>query len=140
MGADAEAPAPVRTTRKGAAERTRLPGSAYALRGTMVFQGAVFGASQAGITALTEELGAPAQAGLVYAAMGVMSAAVGLSMAAVPARIGLTPLRAARRRPGRLRRLRGGGGGGRGLRGALLVRAGHGPARALRPAGAERSG
>ncbi|MCT4352311.1 MFS transporter [Streptomyces sp. Je 1-79] len=76
-------------TRTGAAERGRLPGSAYALRFTMVLQGAMFGASQAGITALTEKLGAPAQAGLVYAAMGVMSAAVGLSMAAVPARIGL---------------------------------------------------
>ncbi|MFI1715739.1 MFS transporter [Streptomyces sp. NPDC053513] len=88
--ARATAPAaPVVSTRTGAAERTRLPGSAYALRGTMVLQGAMFGASQAGITALTEELGAPAQAGLVYAAMGVMSAAVGLSMAAVPARIGL---------------------------------------------------
>ncbi|WP_405862532.1 MFS transporter [Streptomyces sp. NBC_00090] len=77
-------------TRPGAAERGRLPRSVYALRGTMVLQGAMFGASQAGITALTEELGAPAQAGLVYAAMGVMSAAVGLSLAAVPARIGLT--------------------------------------------------
>ncbi len=76
-------------TRRGAAERTRLPGAAYALRGTMVLQGAMFGASQAGITALTEELGEPAQAGLVYAVMGVMSAVVGLSMAAVPARIGL---------------------------------------------------
>ncbi|MEU1230378.1 MFS transporter [Streptomyces sp. NPDC005828] len=86
----ARALAPVATTRTSAAERTRLPGSAYALRGTMVLQGAMFGASQAGITALTEQLGAPAQAGLVYAAMGVMSAAVGLSMAAVPARIGLT--------------------------------------------------
>ncbi|MBB4984930.1 MFS family permease [Streptomyces sp. SFB5A] len=86
----ARALAPVVTTRTSAAERTRLPGSAYALRGTMVLQGAMFGASQAGITALTEQLGAPAQAGLVYAAMGVMSAAVGLSMAAVPARIGLT--------------------------------------------------
>ncbi|MGW8763048.1 MFS transporter [Streptomyces sp. NPDC055815] len=86
----AAAPVPVTTTRMSAAERTRLPGSAYALRGTMVLQGAMFGASQAGITALTEELGAPAQAGLVYAAMGVMSAAVGLSMAAVPARMGLT--------------------------------------------------
>ena len=82
--------APATTTRTSAAERTRLPGSAYALRGTMVLQGAMFGASQAGITALTEKLGAPAQAGLVYAAMGVMSAAVGLSLAAVPARIGLT--------------------------------------------------
>ncbi|MGW8362430.1 MFS transporter [Streptomyces wedmorensis] len=88
--ARATAPEPSASTRKSAAERTRLPGSAYALRGTMVLQGAMFGASQAGITALTEELGAPAQAGLVYAAMGVMSAAVGLSMAAVPARVGLT--------------------------------------------------
>ncbi|MFB7451991.1 MFS transporter [Streptomyces sp. NPDC056194] len=86
----ARALAPAATTRTSAAERTRLPGSAYALRGTMVLQGAMFGASQAGITALTEQLGAPAQAGLVYAAMGVMSAAVGLSMAAVPARVGLT--------------------------------------------------
>ncbi|MFI0924223.1 MFS transporter [Streptomyces sp. NPDC021012] len=86
----ARAIAPAASTRTSAAERTRLPGSAYALRVTMVLQGAMFGASQAGITALTEELGVPAQAGLVYAAMGVMSAAVGLSMAAVPARIGLT--------------------------------------------------
>ncbi|MGW7428793.1 MFS transporter [Streptomyces sp. NPDC054861] len=76
------------TTRTAVAQRRRLPGAAYALRVTMVLQGAMFGASQAGITALTEQLGAPAQAGLVYAAMGVMSAAVGLSMAAVPARIG----------------------------------------------------
>ncbi|MFB7514657.1 MFS transporter [Streptomyces sp. NPDC056144] len=84
--AGATAPA---STRKDAADRGRLPRSAYALRGTMVLQGAMFGASQAGITALTEELGAPAQAGLVYAAMGVMSAAVGLSLAALPDRIGL---------------------------------------------------
>ncbi|MEU9861572.1 MFS transporter [Streptomyces sp. NPDC047971] len=84
----AEGTARAVTTRTGAAERGRLPGAAYALRITMVLQGAMFGASQAGITALTERLGAPAQAGLVYAAMGVMSAAVGLSMAAVPARIG----------------------------------------------------
>ncbi|MEE1819412.1 MFS transporter [Streptomyces sp. NPDC090082] len=77
------------STRTSAAERTRLPGSAYALRFAMVLQGAMFGASQAGITALTEELGEPAQAGLVYAAMGIMSAAVGLSMAAVPDRVGL---------------------------------------------------
>ncbi|MEU9703946.1 MFS transporter [Streptomyces sp. NPDC047981] len=81
--------APAGATRSGAAERGRLPGSAYALRVAMVLQGAMFGAWQAGITALTEKLGAPAQAGLVYAAMGVMSAAVGLSMAALPARIGL---------------------------------------------------
>ncbi|MEV4948774.1 MFS transporter [Streptomyces sp. NPDC053755] len=77
-----------RTTRTGVARRGRLSGAAYALRVTMALQGAMFGASQAGITALTEKLGAPEQAGLVYAAMGVMSAAVGLSMAAVPAGIG----------------------------------------------------
>ncbi|MFG2873063.1 MFS transporter [Streptomyces sp. NPDC048338] len=76
------------TTLTGAAERGRLPRSAYVLRIAMTLQGAMFGASQAGITAFTEELGAPAQAGLVYAAMGVTSAAVGLSMTAVPARIG----------------------------------------------------
>ncbi|MGW6568087.1 MFS transporter [Streptomyces sp. NPDC054975] len=85
----AEGGAKATITRTGAAERGRLPGSAYALRVAMVLQGAMFGASQAGITALTEHLGEPAQAGLVYAAMGVMSAVVGLSMAAVPARIGL---------------------------------------------------
>ncbi|MET9429534.1 MFS transporter [Streptomyces sp. NPDC003036] len=73
-----------------ARDRTKLPGATHALRVTMVLQGAMFGASQAGITALTEKLGQPAQAGLVYAAMGVMSAAAGLAMAAVPSRIGLT--------------------------------------------------
>ncbi|MFJ7070913.1 MFS transporter [Streptomyces sp. NPDC101115] len=77
-------------TRSSAAERTRLPAATYALRGTMVLQGAMFGASQAGITALTGRLGVPDQAGLVYAAMGVTSAAAGFAMAAVPARIGLT--------------------------------------------------
>ncbi|MFJ2788199.1 MULTISPECIES: MFS transporter [unclassified Streptomyces] len=87
--AAATAPDPA-STRKGSAERTRLAGTAYALRGAMVLQGVMFGASQAGITALTEDLGVPAQAGLVYAAMGVMSAVVGLSLAALPARIGLT--------------------------------------------------
>ncbi|MFD5323299.1 MFS transporter [Streptomyces sp. NPDC127092] len=102
-----------KATRSSAAERTRLPAATqvapagpgrardarrrpvsaaatYALRGTMVLQGAMFGASQAGITALTGDLGVPDQAGLVYAAMGVTSAAAGFAMAAVPARIGLT--------------------------------------------------
>ncbi|MER5888255.1 MFS transporter [Streptomyces sp. NPDC001941] len=68
----------------------RLPRSTYALRLTMALQGAMFGASQAGITALTESLGQESQAGLVYAAMGVMSAAAGFAMAAVPERFGLT--------------------------------------------------
>ncbi|MGP9017877.1 MFS transporter [Streptomyces sp. BR1] len=71
------------------APRTRLPSAAYALRVTMVLQGAMFGASQAGITALTERLGQPSQTGLVYAAMGVMSAAAGLAMVAVPERLAL---------------------------------------------------
>ncbi|MFE9393894.1 MFS transporter [Streptomyces flavidovirens] len=76
--------------RKTSSVRTSLPGAVYALRTAMVLQGAMFGASQAGITALTERLGQPEQAGLVYAAMGVMSAVAGLAMAAVPATITLT--------------------------------------------------
>ncbi|GAA0623211.1 MFS transporter [Streptomyces crystallinus] len=69
--------------------RARLPGAVYALRVAMVLQGAMFGASQAGITALTDRLGQPSQTGLVYAAMGVMSAAAGLAMVAVPERLAL---------------------------------------------------
>ncbi|WP_063757779.1 MFS transporter [Streptomyces fulvoviolaceus] len=65
------------------------PRAVHALRAALALQGAMFGACQAGITALTERLGQPDQAGLVYAAMGVMSAAAGLSMAAVPVGIGL---------------------------------------------------
>ncbi|WP_368396474.1 MFS transporter [Streptomyces sclerotialus] len=77
--------------RRRAARRGRpgIPGAVHALRVSMALQGAMFGASQAGITALTERLGAPGHAGLVYAAMGVMSAVAGLSLALVPARIGL---------------------------------------------------
>ncbi|KPC64052.1 MFS transporter [Streptomyces chattanoogensis] len=69
--------------------RARLPRGVHAMRASMALQGGMFGACQAGITALTERLHQPAQAGLVYAAMGVMSAAAGLSLALVPARIGL---------------------------------------------------
>ncbi|MER7398885.1 MFS transporter [Streptomyces sp. NPDC000151] len=75
-----------RTARR---DRPRIPAGAHALRVSMALQGAMFGASQAGITALTERLGAPGHAGLVYAAMGVMSAVAGLSLVLVPARIGL---------------------------------------------------
>ncbi|MBT2508733.1 MFS transporter [Streptomyces sp. ISL-98] len=83
--------APIRpASRQASPVRTSLPGAVYALRTAMVLQGAMFGASQAGITALTGQLGRPEQAGLVYAAMGVMSAAAGLAMAAVPGRITLT--------------------------------------------------
>ncbi|MFE6176423.1 MFS transporter [Streptomyces sp. NPDC056464] len=69
---------------------TRMPRAVHPLRAALALQGAMFGACQAGITALTERLGQPDQAGLVYAAMGVMSAVAGLSMAALPTRLGLT--------------------------------------------------
>ncbi|WP_455358320.1 MFS transporter [Streptomyces sp. SYSU K21746] len=80
------------TVPDGARRRTRPSGPSgvvYALCAALALQGAMFGASQAGIAALTERLGRPEQAGLVYAAMGVMSAVVGLAMGALPARIGL---------------------------------------------------
>ncbi|MEV6753287.1 MFS transporter [Streptomyces sp. NPDC051214] len=69
--------------------RERLPRQVVVVRVGLVFVGVLLGACGAGITALTEELGRPGQAGLVYAAMGVMSAVVGLSMAALPERFGL---------------------------------------------------
>ncbi|MEU2604283.1 MFS transporter [Streptomyces albus] len=72
------------------AEPHRRRGTVHALRASAALQGAMFGACQAGITALTEELGAPGQSGLVYAAMGVMSAVVGLAMASVPPSVTLT--------------------------------------------------
>ncbi|MFJ5029220.1 MFS transporter [Streptomyces sp. NPDC088560] len=72
-----------------AAVRARMPGCVHALRAALALQGAMFGACQSGITALTARLGQEDQAGLVYAAMGVMSAGAGLAMAAVPARFGL---------------------------------------------------
>lgn len=70
-------------------DRERLPRQVVVVRVGLVFLGVLLGACGAGITALTEELGQPGQAGLVYAAMGVMSAVVGLSMAALPERFGL---------------------------------------------------
>lgn len=70
-------------------DRPRLPRQVVVVRVGLVFVGVLLGACGAGITALTEELGQPGQAGLVYAAMGVMSAFVGLSMAALPERFGL---------------------------------------------------
>ncbi|MFF4101226.1 MFS transporter [Streptomyces sp. NPDC001903] len=74
----------------GAARRSaRHPRVVYAVRGSLLLQGAMFGACQAGIAALTARLGVPGQAGIVYAAMGVVSAAVGLALGALPARIGL---------------------------------------------------
>ncbi|MEU7647965.1 MFS transporter [Streptomyces huasconensis] len=74
---------------RGAVVRPRLPRAVYVVRLGLVFLGVLLGACGAGITALTQELGRPGQAGLVYAAMGVMSAVVGLSMAALPDRFGL---------------------------------------------------
>jgi len=86
----ATAPSPKTSADRAArAARPRMPRSVHGLRAALALQGAMFGACQAGITALTGRLGQPDQAGLVYAAMGVMSAVAGLSMAAVPARVGL---------------------------------------------------
>ncbi|WP_328619993.1 MFS transporter [Streptomyces sp. NBC_00354] len=73
----------------GVERRSRHPRVVYAVRGSLLLQGAMFGACQAGIAALTARLGVPGQAGIVYAAMGVVSAAVGLALGALPARIGL---------------------------------------------------
>ncbi|GHI02438.1 hypothetical protein AQI88_13900 [Streptomyces cellostaticus] len=75
--------------RTASASPAPMPRSVHALRAALALQGAMFGACQAGITALTARLGQEDQAGLVYAAMGVMSAVAGLAMAAVPARLGL---------------------------------------------------
>ncbi|GAB2820893.1 MFS transporter [Streptomyces daliensis] len=61
----------------------------YALGASAALQGGMFGACQAGITALTGDLGVPEQSGLVYGAMGAMSAVVGLAMASVPPSVGL---------------------------------------------------
>ncbi|MER5933023.1 MFS transporter [Streptomyces sp. NPDC002054] len=69
--------------------RTRPPGVVYSVRASLALQGAMFGGCQAGIAALTAELGAPGQAGTVYAAMGVVSAIVGLALGALPACFGL---------------------------------------------------
>ncbi|MFH8770358.1 MFS transporter [Streptomyces sp. NPDC017958] len=81
-------PGPERA-RAATVARAPVPRSVHALRAALALQGAMFGACQAGITALTARLGQEDQAGLVYAAMGVMSAVAGLAMAAVPARLGL---------------------------------------------------
>ncbi|CAL9574966.1 hypothetical protein SUDANB120_04930 [Streptomyces sp. enrichment culture] len=72
-----------------ATRRPRHPGVVHAVRGSLFLQGAMFGACQAGIAALTARLGAPGQAGTVYAAMGVVSAVAGLAVGALPARVGL---------------------------------------------------
>ncbi|MFD9905269.1 MFS transporter [Streptomyces sp. NPDC059063] len=71
------------------ADRPRLPRVVYVVRVGLVFLGVLLGACGAGIAAFTKEAGAPGQAGLVYAAMGVMSAVTGLATAAVPERVGL---------------------------------------------------
>lgn len=85
----AGAPARLREEKEKARTRVRPPRVVYAVRGSLALQGAMFGACQAGIAALTARLGVPGQAGIVYAAMGVVSAVVGLSLGALPARFGL---------------------------------------------------
>ncbi|WP_308345445.1 MFS transporter [Streptomyces sp. ISL-94] len=84
--------APAQARGKGSAGRngrSRQPRVVHAVRGSLALQGAMFGGCQAGIAALTAQLGVPGQAGTVYAAMGVVSAAVGLALGALPARFGL---------------------------------------------------
>ncbi|MFF8267680.1 MFS transporter [Streptomyces sp. NPDC016562] len=81
----AGSPAPSR----GPGRRARPPAVVHAVRGSLALQGAMFGACQAGITALTARLGVPDQAAVVYSAMGVVSAVVGLALGALPARFGL---------------------------------------------------
>ncbi|MFJ7077352.1 MFS transporter [Streptomyces sp. NPDC098781] len=90
--ADVERPRALRTpSERGTGPAApRIPRAIHPLRAALALQGAMFGACQAGITALTERLGQPEQAGLVYAAMGVMSAVAGFSMAVVPSRVGLS--------------------------------------------------
>ncbi|MEU9236533.1 MFS transporter [Streptomyces subrutilus] len=81
---------PARTRTKERRERrARQPRVVHAVRGSLALQGAMFGACQAGIAALTMRLGVPEQAAVVYAAMGVVSAVVGISLGALPARFGL---------------------------------------------------
>ncbi|MFD0412707.1 MFS transporter [Streptomyces sp. NPDC127108] len=77
------------TARSARGGRPPLPREVYVVRIGLVFLGVLLGACGAGITALTKELGASGQAGLVYAAMGVMSAVTGLATAALPDRFGL---------------------------------------------------
>ncbi|CAM5481888.1 MFS transporter [Streptomyces avidinii] len=77
------------TEGQGTGGRVRPPAVVHAVRGSLALQGAMFGACQAGITALTIRLGVPDQAAVVYSAMGVVSAVVGISLGALPARFGL---------------------------------------------------
>ncbi|MFF2195912.1 MFS transporter [Streptomyces sp. NPDC058157] len=79
---------PARTRAEGV-RAPRQPRVVHAVRASLALQGAMFGACQAGIAALTARLGVPGQAGIVYAAMGVVSAGVGLALGALPARFGL---------------------------------------------------
>ncbi|MGW8377153.1 MFS transporter [Streptomyces sp. ODS28] len=83
--------APAGWARKGKPPH-RDPRTVLALRASAALQGGMFGACQAGITALTADLGAAEHSGLVYGAMGVMSAFAGLAMASVPPSVPL-PLR-----------------------------------------------
>lgn len=55
----------------------------------MVLQGIVFGSTQAGVIAATQQAGQPALAGLTYALLGLTSAVAGLATAALPERWGL---------------------------------------------------
>ncbi|MBB5869489.1 MFS family permease [Allocatelliglobosispora scoriae] len=81
---------PVVRAPRAAAVAVRLPIAAViALVVAMVAIGAVFGATQTGVTAYASSVGASGSAGLIYAVLGVGSAIAGLATAWIPARIGL---------------------------------------------------
>ncbi|WP_371478437.1 MFS transporter [Kitasatospora sp. NBC_00315] len=82
-------PPAVRQARSG----ERLLGTSYVLLLAGIgLLGACFGSLQVGVTSVTEALGRPGAAGLIYGFMGLTSAFAGVATAALPARAGL-PLR-----------------------------------------------
>ncbi len=70
--------------------RTQMWVALTLLTCVMLAIGMVFGATQTGITALSESTGRPGMAGLIYAILGVGSALAGLATAWLPRRFALT--------------------------------------------------
>ncbi|MGI5167816.1 MFS transporter [Spirillospora sp. CA-253888] len=81
--------APAGTARRASSSARLLSPALCFLCAGMALQGMVFGSLQTGITELTEKLGQPGAAGLIYGLMGVPSALVGLLMTARPSRLAL---------------------------------------------------
>ncbi|MDL4815043.1 MFS transporter [Actinomadura opuntiae] len=77
----------------GGLTRDRTPllsGGLVILCAGMAAQGVFYGSVQIGLAALTEQLGHPEGAGLLYGLMGGVSAAAGLAVTVFPGRIDLT--------------------------------------------------